>query len=50
MKTHIEAALKANAISATCQQCGNADDLMLIFTKHKVCGKCTRKNHKKLTK
>jgi len=33
-----------------CLQCGDDSDLLLAFTAHKICGKCTRKNHKKATK
>ena len=34
-------------MDSVCIQCGNDTDLMIAFTAHKVCGKCTRKNHKK---
>lgn len=33
-----------------CEDCGSDADLMIAFTDHKVCGKCTRKKHKSLTK
>ena len=32
---------------AHCVQCGNEDDLMLLFTKDRVCSKCVKKNHRK---
>ena len=31
-----------------CVQCGNENDLMVAFTKYKVCGKCVKKNYKKV--
>lgn len=33
-----------------CKQCGDTNDLMIAFTDNQICGKCTRKNHKKATK
>lgn len=36
-------------IDSKCEQCGKDVDLLTAFTKHKICGKCTRKNHKKVT-
>ena len=33
-----------------CEQCGDDTDLLLAFTAHKVCGKCTRANHRKAVK
>ena len=30
-----------------CKQCGNTTDFMVVFTDYPICGKCTRKNHKK---
>lgn len=30
-----------------CVQCGNENDLLVAFTKYKVCGKCVKKNYKK---
>ena len=35
-------------IESKCVQCGDDNDLLVAFTKHKVCGKCTRKNHLKI--
>lgn len=32
---------------AACEVCGSTDDFMVAFTTHKVCGKCTRKAHRK---
>ena len=37
-------------MSYKCEQCGDDTDLMLTFTAHKICGKCTRKNHRKAGK
>lgn len=37
-------------MNSKCQQCGDDSDLMVAFTSHKICGKCTRKNHKKAAK
>jgi len=34
-------------MNSTCEQCGDDTDLLLAFTAHKICGKCTRKNHRK---
>lgn len=33
-----------------CAQCGEDKDLMVAFSKYQICGKCTRKNHKKTMK
>ncbi len=33
-----------------CEQCGSDEDSMVAFTENKICGKCTRKNHKAFTK
>ena len=30
-----------------CKVCGSTDDFMVAFTTHGVCGKCTRKAHRK---
>lgn len=30
-----------------CEQCEEELDLMVAFTKYQICGKCTRKNHRK---
>jgi len=32
-----------------CEQCGDEKDFMVRYTTTKVCGKCTRKNQRKLT-
>lgn len=40
--------LEGGKIDSTCKQCGDNNDLMVIFTENKVCGKCTRKNHKNM--
>jgi hypothetical protein len=37
-------------MNSTCQQCGDDNDLLTAFTQNKICGKCTKKNHKKATK
>ena len=37
-------------MDSKCVQCGNENDLMVAFTKHKVCGKCVKKNYKKVVK
>lgn len=42
----IEATKNAHA----CIQCGDTNDFMVIFTDLQICGKCTRKNHKKATR
>jgi hypothetical protein len=31
-----------------CIVCGSTEDFMVAFTTHKVCGKCTRKAHRKV--
>lgn len=33
-----------------CKQCGSDDDAMVAHTKYQICGKCTRKNHRKAIK
>jgi NMD protein affecting ribosome stability and mRNA decay len=33
-------------MDSKCVQCGSEDDLMVAFTKHKICGECVKKNHK----
>ena len=30
-----------------CSQCGKDEDLLTGFSANKVCGKCTRKSHRK---
>jgi ribosomal protein S27AE len=42
--------VKIRDLNATCSQCGEDIDLLTAFTEHKICGKCTRKNHKQVTK
>jgi NMD protein affecting ribosome stability and mRNA decay len=37
-------------MNSTCKQCGDDNDLLLAFTANKICGKCTRANHKKAMK
>jgi len=37
-------------MNSTCTQCGDDSDLLVAFTAVKICGKCTRKNHKKAVK
>jgi hypothetical protein len=37
-------------MDSKCRQCGDDSDLMVAMTKHKVCGKCVRKNYLKATK
>ena len=32
-----------------CAQCGDTNDMLVAFTLHKVCGKCTRRNHREAT-
>lgn len=34
-------------MDSKCVQCGNENDLLVAFTKYKVCGKCVKKNYKK---
>jgi NMD protein affecting ribosome stability and mRNA decay len=34
-------------MDSKCVQCGKENDLMVAFTKYKVCGKCVKKNYKK---
>jgi len=41
---------EVTGFNSKCEQCGNDNDLMVAFTDYKVCGSCTRKNHKKATK
>ena len=36
--------------SNVCVNCGDDSDLLVAFTAHKVCGKCTRKAHAKAVK
>ena len=33
-----------------CEQCGKSDDMTVMFTKFRVCMKCTKKNHRKATR
>jgi NMD protein affecting ribosome stability and mRNA decay len=33
-------------MDSKCVECGNENDLMVAFTKHKICGKCVKKNYK----
>jgi hypothetical protein len=33
-------------MDSKCIQCKNEDDLMVAFTKHKICGECVKKNYK----
>jgi ribosomal protein S27AE len=33
-----------------CKQCGDDSDLLVAFTKHQICGRCTKQNHKKAVK
>jgi hypothetical protein len=35
-------------VNSTCSQCGKSDDLLTAFTANPICGKCTKKNHKKV--
>lgn len=35
-------------VDSICTKCGNSDDLLTAFTDHKVCGKCSRNNHKNI--
>jgi len=35
---------------SVCSQCGSNGDFMVAFTNNKICGKCTRKNHKQAIK
>lgn len=35
------------SINSTCEQCGDDSDLMVAFTKYKVCMKCTKANYRK---
>lgn len=29
-----------------CSQCGSTSDMLAMFTRHGVCGKCARANHR----
>lgn len=42
--------IEATKTAHSCEQCGNTNDFMVIFTDSKICGKCTRKNHRKAIK
>ena len=33
-------------MDSKCEQCGSILDLLTAFTLYKVCGKCTRANHR----
>lgn len=33
-------------IDSRCVQCGDDNDLMVAFSRWKVCGKCAKKNHR----
>jgi len=35
-------------MNTKCIQCGKEVDLLVAFTAHKICGKCTRANHRKV--
>jgi uncharacterized OB-fold protein len=35
-------------MDSKCEQCGQVLDLLTAFTLYKVCGKCTRANHKRV--
>ncbi len=35
-------------MNSQCKQCGGEGDLLVAFTKHKICGKCTRIRHKQV--
>lgn len=37
-------------LNVMCVVCGKTTDLLVAFTKYKVCGDCTRKKHKEVTK
>jgi len=37
-------------MDSTCKQCGDDNDILTAFTADKICGKCTRKNHRKAVK
>jgi len=40
----------AVALDAKCVQCGNENDLLVAFTRVKICGKCIRKNQQNIAK
>ncbi len=42
--------IEVTSEGAKCLQCNKSIDLLAMFTKHPVCGKCTRKNHTNATK
>ena len=42
--------IEESYMNTTCIQCGSDEDMMVIFTKHKICMKCTKKNHKEAMK
>jgi Zn finger protein HypA/HybF involved in hydrogenase expression len=33
-------------MNSKCEQCGQVLDLLTAFTLYRVCGKCTRANHR----
>lgn len=33
-----------------CKQCGDDNDTLVAYTRDQICGKCTRKNHRKVSK
>ena len=33
-----------------CEQCGQELDLLTVFTRYQICGKCVRINHRKAVK
>jgi Zn finger protein HypA/HybF involved in hydrogenase expression len=44
----IERELEGESMNSKCEQCGQVLDLLTAFTLYKVCGKCTRANHKRV--
>jgi len=39
---------RGQEMDSKCEQCGQVLDLLTAFTLYKVCGKCTRANHKRV--
>ncbi len=46
--TRAELSNGGKSMNSKCEQCGQVLDLLTAFTLYKVCGKCTRANHKRV--
>ena len=40
----------ASVDRGACLQCGDDRDMMVRFTRWQICGRCTRANHRKVTR